>query len=167
MRRATLAGVDTIEHGDDGTAEVFKMMKERGVAFCPTVAAGDAIEQYRGWKKGSAPEPPRIQQKHASMKAARASGVNFAMGGDVGVFAHGDNAREMELLVNEYGFTPLEVLRQATNGNAAIFHLADRGAIRGGQLADLVAFEGDPTKDVAALKKVRFVMKGGVIFRSP
>ena len=73
----------------------------------------------------------------------------------------------MELLVNEYGFTPLEVLRQATNGNAAIFHLADRGAIRGGQLADLVAFEGDPTKDVAALKKVRFVMKGGVTFRSP
>jgi len=167
MRRATLAGVDTIEHGDDGTAEVFKMMKERGVAFCPTVAAGDAIEQYRGWKKGSAPEPLRIQQKHASMKAARVAGVNFAMGGDVGVFAHGDNAREMELLVNEYGFTPLEVLRQATNGNAAIFHLADRGAIRGGQLADLVAFEGDPTKDVAALKKVRFVMKGGVIFRSP
>ena len=167
MRRATLAGVDTIEHGDDGTPEVFKLMKERNVAFCPTVAAGDAIEQYRGWKKGSAPEPVRIQQTHASMKAARAAGVNFAMGGDVGVFAHGDNAREMELLVHEYGFSPLEVLRQATSGNAAIFHLADRGAIRTGQLADLVAFEGDPTKDVGALKQVRFVMKGGVIFRQP
>jgi imidazolonepropionase-like amidohydrolase len=167
MRRATLAGVDTIEHGDDGTPEVFKLMKERNVAFCPTVAAGDAIEQYRGWKKGSAPEPVRIQQKHASMKAARAAGVDFAMGGDVGVFAHGDNAREMELLVNEYGFSPQEVLRQATSGNAAIFHLADRGAIRTGQLADLVAFEGDPTQDVGALRKVRFVMKGGTIFRSP
>lgn len=165
MRRATLAGVDTIEHGDDGTPEVFKLMKERNVAFCPTVAAGDAIEQYRGWKKGSAPEPARIQQKHASMKAARAAGVNFAMGGDVGVFAHGDNAREMELLVHEYGFSPLEVLRQATSGNAAIFHLADRGAIRAGQLADLVAFEGDPTNDIGAVRKVGFVMKGGVIFR--
>ena len=167
MRRAILAGVDTIEHGDDGTPAVFKLMKEHGVAFCPTVAAGDAIEQYRGWKKGSAPEPARIEQKRDSMKAARAAGVTFAMGGDVGVFAHGDNAREMELLVHEYGFTPLEVLRQATSGNAAIFHLADRGNIRAGQLADLVALEGDPTNDVGALRQVRFVMKGGVIFRQP
>jgi imidazolonepropionase-like amidohydrolase len=167
MRRAILAGVDTIEHGDEGTPEVFKLMKEHGVAFCPTVAAGDAIEQYRGWKKGNTPEPARMRAKRVSMQAARAAGVTFAMGGDVGVFAHGDNAREMELLVHEYGFTPLEVLRQATTGNAAIFHLADRGTIRAGQLADLVALEGDPTKDVGALRQVRFVMKGGVIFRQP
>ena len=167
MRRATLAGVDTIEHGDDGTPEVFKLMKERGVAFCPTVAAGDAILQYRGWKKGSEPEPDRIREKRASMKAARAAGVTFAMGGDVGVFPHGDNAREMELLVHEYGFTPLEVLRQATGGNAAIFRLTDRGSIRAGQLADLVAVEGDPTKDVGVVRQVRFVMKGGVIYRQP
>jgi imidazolonepropionase-like amidohydrolase len=167
MRRAILAGVDTIEHGDEGTPEVFKLMKEHGVAFCPTVAAGDAIEQYRGWKKGSAPEPARMRAKRVSMQAARAAGVTFAMGGDVGVFAHGDNAREMELLVHEYSFTPLEVLRQATSGNAAIFHLADRGTIRAGQLADLVALEGDPTKDVGALRQVRFVMQGGVIFRQP
>jgi imidazolonepropionase-like amidohydrolase len=89
------------------------------------------------------------------------------MGGDVGVFTHGDNAREMELLVREYGFTPLEVLRQATSGNAAIFHLADRGSVRAGQLADLVAVAGDPTKDVEAIRQVRFVMKGGVVFRRP
>jgi imidazolonepropionase-like amidohydrolase len=167
MRRAILAGVDTIEHGDEGTLEVFQLMKERGVAFCPTVAAGDAIAQYRGWKKGIDPEPERIQKKRASMKAAREAGVTFAMGGDVGVFAHGDNTREMELLVYEYGFTPLEVLRQATSGNAAIFHLADRGNIRAGQLADLVALRGDPTKDVSALREVTFVMKGGAIFRQP
>ena len=86
------------------------------------------------------------------------------MGGDVGVFTHGDNAREMELLVREYGFTPLEVLRQATSGNAAIFHLADRGSIRSGQLADLVGLEGDPTKDVSVVRQVRFVMKDGVIY---
>ena len=167
MRRAILAGVDTIEHGDDGTPEVFKLMKERGVALCPTVAAGDAILQYRGWKKGSEPEPAAIRAKRESMKAARAAGVTFAMGGDVGVFAHGDNAREMELLVREYGFTPLEVLRQATSGNAKIFRLADRGNIRAGQLADLVALEGDPTKEVDALRQVRLVMKGGILYRQP
>ena len=165
MRRAVLAGVDTIEHGDEGTPAVFTLMKEHSVAFCPTVAAGDAIEQYRGWKKGNTPEPARIREKRASMKAARVAGVTFVMGSDVGVFAHGDNAREMELLVREYGFTPLEVLDQATAGNAAIFHLADRGTVRVGQLADLVALEGDPTKDVSALRQVRLVMKGGVIFR--
>jgi imidazolonepropionase-like amidohydrolase len=167
MRRAILAGVDTIEHGDEGTPEIFKLMKEHKVALCPTVAAGDAVEQYRGWKKGSDPEPARIVEKRASMKAARAAGVTFAMGGDVGVFTHGDNAREMELLVKEYRFTPLEVVRQATSGNAAIFHLADRGSVRAGQLADLVAVAGDPTKDVEAVRQIRFVMKGGVVFRQP
>jgi imidazolonepropionase-like amidohydrolase len=165
MRRATLAGVDTIEHGDEGTPEVFRLMKERQVAFCPTVAAQDAVQQYQGWKKGSDPEPESLRMKRASMKAARAAGVSFAMGGDVGVFAHGDNARELELLVNEYGFSPLEVLRQATSGNAAIFHLNDRGSIRPGLLADLVAFEGDPTKQIDLVRKVRLVMKGGVIYR--
>jgi imidazolonepropionase-like amidohydrolase len=164
MRRAILAGVDTVEHGDEGTPEVFKLMKERKVAFCPTVAAGDAIMQYRGWKKGTDPEPDRIREKHQSMKAARAAGVTFAMGGDVGVFAHGENAREMELLVHEYGFTPLEVLRQATSGNAAIFRLTDRGNVRAGALADLVAVAGDPTKDVSVVRQVRFVMKGGVVY---
>ncbi len=164
MRRAILAGVDTVEHGDEGTPEVFKLMKEHKVAFCPTVAAGDAIMQYHGWKKGTDPEPDRIREKHESMKAARAAGVTFAMGGDVGVFAHGENAREMELLVHEYGFTPLEVLRQATSGNAAIFRLTDRGNVRAGALADLVAVAGDPTKDVSVVRQVRFVMKGGVVF---
>jgi imidazolonepropionase-like amidohydrolase len=167
MRRAILAGVDTIEHGDEGTLEVFKLMKQKGIALCPTVAAGDAVSQYRGWKKGVDPEPDRIKKKHESMKAARESGVTFAMGGDVGVFRHGDNVREMELLVHEYRFSPLEVLRQATNGNANIFHLNDRGSIRAGLLADLVAVSGDPTKDVAALRQVHLVMKGGTIFRQP
>ncbi len=167
MRRAALAGVETIEHGDDGTAEVFKLMKGKGVALCPTVAAGDAVEQYRGWQKGSAPEPKRITEKRASMKAARAAGVTFAMGGDVGVFPHGENVHEMELLVSENGFTPLEVLRQATSGNAAIFHLNDRGNIRPGQLADLVAVVGDPTKDIGVVRQIGLVMKGGEIFRQP
>ena len=167
MRRATEAGVETIEHGDDGTPEVFRLMKKNGVALCPTVAAGDAISRYRGWKKGVDPEPQRMAAKRASIKAARDAGVTFVMGGDSGVFAHGENPLEMELLVREYSFTPLEVLRQATTGNANIFHLADRGAIRPGLFADLVAVQGDPTREVAALREVRFVMKGGTVFREP
>ena len=167
MRRATLAGVETIEHGDGGTPEVFKLMKERGVALCPTVAASDAISRYKGWKKGQDADPPRIVDKHRAVQAARQAGVTLAMGGDVGVFAHGDNALEMELLVQDYGFMPLEVLRQATSGNARIFHLADRGRVAAGLLADLVAVAGDPTQQVQALRQVRFVMKGGVLYRQP
>ena len=167
MRRAIMAGVETIEHGDDGTPEIFKLMKQRGVALCPTVAADDAISQYRGWNKGKDPQPPRMQQKHLSMQSALKAGVTLAMGGDVGVFAHGDNAREMEQLVHDYGLTPLQVLRQATSGNAQIFHLADRGSIRPGLLADLVAVAGDPTQDVGAVRKVQLVMKGGVLYKQP
>ena len=161
MRRAVLAGVRTIEHGDGGTLEVFRLMKERGVALCPTVAANDAISRYRGWRRGQDPLPERLRQKHESLALALKSGVTLAFGGDVGVFPHGDNALEAELLVQDYGLTSLDVLRQATSGNARIFGLADRGSIRPGLLADLAAVPGDPTRDVTALRRVRWVMKGG------
>jgi len=167
MRRATLAGVETIEHGDGGTPEVFRLMQARGVALCPTVAASDAIARYQGWQKGQGPAPQRITDKHRAVQAARAAGVAFALGGDVGVFPHGDNALEMELLVQDYGFAPLDVLRQATSGNARLFHLADRGRVAPGLLADLVAVAGDPTQQVTALRQVRLVMKGGVLYRQP
>ncbi|AYA36226.1 amidohydrolase family protein [Hymenobacter oligotrophus] len=167
MRRATLAGVETIEHGDGGTPEVFRLMRQRGVALCPTVAASDAISQYRGWRRGQSPEPERITQKRQSMQAARKAGVALAIGGDVGVFAHGDNVRELELLVQEHGLTPLEVLRGATSGNAHLFHLPDRGRVAPNLLADLVAVQGNPTTDVQALRQVQWVMKGGVVYRQP
>jgi imidazolonepropionase-like amidohydrolase len=166
MRNAILAGADTIEHGNEGTAQVFRLMKEKGVALCPTLAATDAIARYRGWD-GSAPEPESIRSKKASFAAALAAGVPICMGGDVGVYAHGDNVREMALMV-AYGMRPADVLIAATSANARFFRLSDRlGAVRTGLLADLVAVDGDPTRDIAALGRVRLVMKGGKMFRAP
>lgn len=164
MERAARAGVRTIEHGDGATAQTFALMRELGVAYCPTLAAGDAITQYGGWRKGVDPEPERIQAKRASFRRALDSGVDICFGGDVGVYPHGDNVRELELMV-DYGMPSADVLHAATAGNARIFGLTDRGRIEPGRLADLVAVQGDPSRDISALRRVELVVKGGVIVR--
>ena len=164
MRRAILSGVETIEHGDGGTEEIFKLMKEKGVALCPTLAAGDAIERYKGWNKDKDQTPERIKLKIESYKLALEVGVDIVFGGDVGVFAHGENFRELELMV-QYGMEPIRALQAATSVNARIFHLKSLGKIEKGFLADIIAVEGDPTEDILKMRTVRYVMKDGEIYK--
>src|ERR1700744_6470022 len=161
MRRAIAAGVTTIEHGDGGTPELFALMKERNIALCPTLAATEAYSTYfYGWKKGDHDNAVIRRKKYIFTEAIKA-GVTICMGGDVGVFAHGDNAREM-ILMAEYGMPALDVLRSATSVNASVFKMKGVGNIKPGYLADLVAVQGNPAEDIKAVKAVKLVMKDGV-----
>ena len=164
MRRAVLAGVDTIEHGYGGTAEVFKMMHDRGIALCPTIAASEAYARYFEHWNGQEPAPESVQENRRSFRLAMQANVKICMGGDVGVFTHGENWREMAAM-QRAGMPAAEVMIAATSGNASIFHLRDRGAVKAGLLADLVAVDGDPTRNVDAVRNIRFVMKGGQVVR--
>lgn len=165
MTRAINAGISTIEHGDGGTDEVFKLMKEKNVALCPTLAAGDAVQQYRGWKKGIDPEPQSIINKKKSFQLALRSGVTICMGGDVGVFTHGENAREMELMV-EYGMKPIDVLKSATSVNTDVFGYGDKiGRIKKGLFADLIAIDGDPSTDIKNIRKIKLIIKDGIVYK--
>ena len=166
MRRAILAGADTIEHGYGGTPEVFKLMRDRGVALCATIAASEYYARYFEHWNGVEPAPESVQENRRSFRLAMQAGVPICMGGDVGVYTHGKNWLEMEAM-QRAGMGAAQVMIAATSGNARILRLGDRGAVKPGLLADLAAFDGDPTRDVSAARNVRFVMKGGVIVRRP
>jgi len=159
MRRATLAGVETIEHGGEGTPEIFKLMAERHVALCPTITAGAGP-----WPPAN-PDSPAAQRKRASFKAALDAGVTIINGSDVGTFPHGDNARELDAMV-AYGMPIAAALKSATSVAAKVLHMEGQiGAVKAGLYADVVAFDGDPTKDLSALRRVKFVMKNGTVYK--
>jgi imidazolonepropionase-like amidohydrolase len=166
MRRAIEAGVHSIEHGNNGTEEIFRLMKEKGIALCPTIAASEAIAHYYlHWQKGIDPDPQMLIDKKKSFSAALKAGVIICMGGDVGVFPHGDNAREMEAMV-EYGMKSIDVLRSATSINADVFGYADEiGRIKKSLFADIIAVKGDPSENIHAIRNLAFIMKGGKIYK--
>jgi imidazolonepropionase-like amidohydrolase len=160
-----MAGVETIEHGDGGTAETWNLMKTHNVALCPTLTATEATTRYRGWKKGVDPEPANVTAKKAMFKAALAAGVTICNGSDVGDFTHGDNAIELELMV-EYGMRPVDALKAATSVDARLLHRENElGRVAPGFLADLVAVRGNPVQNIEQLRAVQFVMKGGTVVR--
>ncbi len=161
MRRAALAGVETIEHGGEGTPEIFKLMVEHHVALCPTITAGAGP-----WPPAN-PDSPAAQRKRASFKAALDAGVTIINGSDVGTFPHGDNARELDAMV-AYGMPIVAALKSVTSVAAKVLHMENQiGAVKSGLYADLVAFDGDPTKDLSALRRVKLVMKNGTVYRQP
>ncbi len=162
IRRAVLAGVATIEHGTGATDEILALMKQHRVVLCPTLAASEALARYAGWRPGE-PEPERLRDSHNMFARALKMGVTIANGSDVGVFAHGENAREIELMV-AFGMAPKDALRAATATAAAVLGQGRQlGRLAPGYIADLVALRGDPLADISALRHPVLVVKDGWI----
>ncbi|NNE04248.1 MAG: amidohydrolase family protein [Xanthomonadales bacterium] len=171
MRRAVLAGVRSIEHGTFMTPDIMELMKERGTFLVPTMLAGDFVGR-KAKEEGYFPEIIRPKalavgpQIFATFKKAHEAGVEIAFGTDSGVSAHGDNATEFSLMVDG-GMTPMEAIRAATVTAADLLgREAQLGRIAVGYYADIVAVNGNPLEDISLLQDVRFVMKGGEIYRN-
>jgi len=172
MKRAVLAGVDSIEHGTYMTDEIMSLMKERGTFWVPTLSAGDFVSR-KSQEPGYFPEVVREKAARIGPVAqqvfakGRAAGVKIAFGTDSGVSPHGDNAHEFELMVAG-GMAPMDAIRSATLVAAQLLRVEDRlGTLEPGKLADVVAVNGDPLADISVMKKVTFVMKDGQVYKRP
>ena len=168
MRRAVIAGADTIEHGYGGTDEVFKLMASHGVAYLPTLTAQEATSEYfQGYVRGKSEPTPGMQRATQAFQLAMKLGVTIGCGSDVGVFAHCTNYRELQWMVRA-GMSAEQALTAATATNAKILHQQNAlGRIEPGFLADLIAVPGDPTRNIDAIASVAFVMKDGVVYKRP
>ena len=159
MRRAAMANVATIEHGNDGTPEIFRLMVEHHVAWCPTLTAGAGP-----WPPAD-PNSAANQHKKAVFKSGLDAGVTIIAGSDVGTFPHGEEGRELEAMV-AYGMSAAAAVKSATSTAAKVLRMETQiGQVKSGLFADLVAFDGDPTTDISAVRRVRFVMKNGTVYK--
>jgi imidazolonepropionase-like amidohydrolase len=160
------AGIDSIEHNSMMTDEAAAIIRKNGSFVVPNMHLIDALDP--------ASLPPLLAEKQRylaplaveSFKRALRNGLKVAFGTDAGVFPHGDNAKEFTARIR-HGDTPLHAIRSATIVTAELFDTPDRGKIEAGLLADLIAVAGDPLEDVKLLEDVRFVMKGGVVYKQP
>ncbi|HVF28169.1 MAG TPA: amidohydrolase family protein [Pyrinomonadaceae bacterium] len=163
---AVRAGVASVEHGSMLSDEAIELMKQRGTYLVPTTYLADAI------RLDALPAPIRAKAEYvlplakASLQRAIRGGVKIAFGTDAAVIPHGQNAKEFNALVTK-GMTPLDAIRTATVNAADLLGVSDRGVIAAGRLADLIGVPGDPLQNVRALEDVRFVMKGGAVFKRP
>ena len=167
VRMAVEAGVDSIEHGDGATEATFRLLKQHHVAYVPTLTAIAAIGSYFDHYRPGGEPTPRMREAEQSFRAALKVGVTIGNGSDVGVFAHGENWRELDWMV-KYGMTPPQALHAATDVAASILRQSKAfGRIAPGLRADIAGFDGDPSVSITALQRPTFVMKDGVVYLQP
>jgi len=162
---AARAGVASIDHAFQLSDETMRLMRERGIFAVPTFAIVEYFADHAASPAMAARERAMLEYHAAEFRKQLAAGVEFAMGSDVGPFPHGTQAREFALMV-KYGMSPLAAIQAGTLHGAKLLAWEGQiGALKPGYFADVIAVEGNPLEDIAALEKVSFVMKGGVAWR--
>jgi imidazolonepropionase-like amidohydrolase len=169
IRRAVVAGVTSIEHGTYADAEIFKLMKQHGTWYVPTISAGKFVAEKAKidgyFPEVVRPKALRIGSQIAdTFAAAYKAGVKIGFGTDTGVGPHGDNAKEFVYMV-EAGMPANEVFQSATIRAAEVLGVDDQGVIEAGKRADIVALATDPLEDIQAVNTVVYVMKDGVVYK--